>query len=118
MVKLTELERLERSLSEAEFREQVHDLAALLGWQWMYVFPLKSSKGWRTPTGGPLGSGWPDDTLVHRAKRRIVFAEVKSQTGAVRADQAAVLAFLREAGQEAYLWRPSDLPQIQEVLSR
>ncbi|MBI3978670.1 MAG: VRR-NUC domain-containing protein [Chloroflexi bacterium] len=118
-MRLTDQQRRDRELSEDEFRQQIHDLAGILGWSWMFVKPLRAAGGiWKTPTFGPLGKGWPDDTLVHPVKRRIVFAEVKKELGKVEPDQERVHAFLRRAGFEVYVWRPSDIASIQEVLAR
>lgn len=85
-------------------------LAHLLGWRGMYVTPLQDSRRrWRTPTRGDLGHGWLDLTLIHPTQRRVIFAELKSDAGTVRSEQAIVGAFLIGAGQETYVWRPVDL---------
>ncbi|HEV8488975.1 MAG TPA: hypothetical protein VGQ58_04220 [Candidatus Limnocylindrales bacterium] len=87
--------------------------------------------------------GWPDKTLIRRRDRRIIFAECKRQDGKVRPRQAQILELLRafvlppeerDAIQawlgapqppeplhritaiEVFVWRPSDLPEIERVL--
>lgn len=109
MTRLTDAQRADRALSEAEFRQQVDDLARILGWVWMTVGPLRTSHGWRTATRGPLGAGWPDSVYVHPLKRRTLFVELKKELGRTTPDQDFVLADLRDAGCDVAVWRPSDL---------
>jgi hypothetical protein len=116
-VRLTDQQRADRALSEAEFRAQVDELAAMYGWLWMHVDPLRGKGGiWRTPTHGSLGKGWPDSLYVHPRARRILFIEFKCEIGKASDDQVRVLGVLMAAGLEAYIWRPSDIEQIAEVL--
>lgn len=83
-----------------------------------------------------LGSepGWPDLTLIRRRDRRLIFAELKAEKGVVSARQAEVLELLRSLADaetwgmlrgephqfgariEVYVWRPSDVDAIVEVL--
>ena len=86
-------------------------LAHLLGWHGMYATPLLTRKrGWRTPTRGDLGAGWPDLTMASDRTRRVLFAELKRSDGDdPEPDQAAVLRVLRQAGAEVYVWRWRDL---------
>lgn len=121
-MKLTDQQRADRALSESEFRQQVDDLAAIYGWESMHVDPLRGKGGiWRTPTHGSLGKGWPDTVYVHR-KGRLLFVEFKKELGKTSPDQERVLSVLdyvsgRFPGTvEVYVWRPSDLDEIQEVL--
>ena len=51
--------------------------------------------------------GFPDLVAVRHG--RLLFIELKRETGNTRANQQEWLDELREAGAEAYLWRPSDL---------
>jgi len=123
--RLTDQQRRDRSLSEAAFRRQVDDLAAMYGWEWMHVDPLRGKGGiWRTPTHGSLGKGWPDTVYAHPRKGRVVFVEFKKEIGKTSPDQERVLGVLdRVSGAkpdavEVFVWRPSDIASIQEVLSR
>lgn len=108
-------------LTEDQFWHQVTELASLLGWHWLHI--RKSATGtrgaggrmmWRTPVAGPLGKGWPD--LVLMRKGRTIFAELKSEKGKTSGDQDSVLAFLVDMGFDVYVWRPSDIEQIAELL--
>ena len=98
---------------ERDFQQQVTDLAEICGWSWAHFRPARTLHGWTTPVSGPLGKGWPDLVLLRR--ERIVFAELKRDKGKVDAHQAWVLELLGAAA-EAYVWRPSDLTAIAEVL--
>lgn len=120
--RLTDVERAERALTEAEFQHQVTDLAEALGWSWIHFRPgLRANGRWYVPVEGPLGKGWPDLVLA-RARgrdRRIVFAELKRELGQPTPEQLEVRGLLLEiglatwaAGRPAvdhHVWRPSDL---------
>ena len=59
--------------------------------------------------------GFPD--LVIARGTRTIFAELKSERGKERSEQKVWLATLRSnPALEVYLWRPSDLPDILELL--
>lgn len=90
--------------TEKAFQAQVVGLAKLRGWSVFH--PLHS-----------IGSepGWPDLTLVRG--RRLVFAELKSQTGRTTAAQDRWLAELAATEAEVFLWRPADWTQIEAVLA-
>lgn len=96
---------LARSASEREWQAQVSELAGILGWAVWHVLDARG-----------MERGWPDLTLARPP--RLVFAELKAERTRVRPEQAATLELLRACGQEAYLWRPSDWPQVQRVLAR
>lgn len=117
------------ALSERDFQRQVTDLADILGWKWAHFRPAQTSRGWRTPVSGSLGEGWVDLTLIRRRDRRLIFAELKSDKGALSVHQAEILDLLREfeaprsAGAtwppriQVVVWRPSDIDAIAEILS-
>jgi hypothetical protein len=133
MTALTDVQRRDRAITEADFQRMVTDLAGVLGWSWVHFRPAQTQRGWRTPVEGPLGAGWPDLTLLRVRDRRLIFAELKRETTTVTVDQAAVLAALGElsapigdfrvadgcqtyARIETWVWRPSDLDAIAEIL--
>jgi hypothetical protein len=118
MTRLTPAQRTDRALSEDDFRAQVDDLAYVLGWQWMTVGPLRTQHGWRTPTRGPLGAGWPDTVYVQPYRGRLLFVEFKRELGKTSPEQDHVHRLLRAAGLTVAVWRPSDLTEgrIQEAL--
>lgn len=115
---------------ESPFQNKVMSWAELNGWL-AYHPPenlLAVARSGRTYRQN-VKRGFFDLTLVHPELARLVFAELKSETGRVRPDQvtwAEAVGRVRsrhvaETGRspiEVYLWRPSDWPQIEEVLRR
>jgi hypothetical protein len=84
----------------------------VLGWCWVHYRPGRSSRGWTTPLSG--SAGFPDIVAVRGA--RVVFIELKSETGRLTDSQAAWLLALGQAGAEVHCWRPSDWPEVEEIL--
>lgn len=58
--------------------------------------------------------GWPD--LVLWRPDRIIFRELKSETGKLTPAQRDLLLSLRAAGADVLVWRPSDWPDIEKEL--
>lgn len=91
-------------ITEKQFSQQVVDLARLLGW-----------KVYRTWTSIHSPAGFPDLTMVRGD--RLIFAELKSDTGKLSEKQADWIEALRETGKaQVFLWRPEQLEEIAEVL--
>lgn len=91
-------------MSEREFQRAVLRLAGLFGWTPYHTHDSRRSN-----------PGFPDLVLVH-PRRGVVYAELKSEKGRPTEDQERWLALLREAGQRAYLWRPSSMDEVAKVL--
>jgi len=102
-----------RPLREADWQEQVTDLARLHGWLYVHHRPARTEKGWRTPVQGPLGKGWPDLVLV---RERVLFVELKRDGGGLRPEQVLVIDALRAAGADVRVWRPRDWDEVVETL--
>ena len=99
-------------LTETEFQKQVVRIAEEFGWEWMHI----GRTGKHVPNGakGTLGPGWPDLLLVRGD--RLVIAELKAEKAPPPTPaQHHVLAALEFAA-ETYVWRPSHLNLILEVL--
>jgi len=90
--------------SEAHFQQRVMNLARYLGWRRRYH------------TLDSMGSapGLPDLLLLRPPRK--VWAELKSQHGRLTTDQKGWIEDLRACGDDVYVWRPSDWPEIQRVL--
>jgi hypothetical protein len=101
-------------VTEAAFQTSVIDLARVTGWMVAHFRPARTEQGWRTPVAAD-GKGFPDLVLV---RERVIFAELKSDTGRLSDDQHAWLAALEAAGVEAYVWRPDDFDQVAATLRR
>jgi hypothetical protein len=108
-----------RGLTEAEFQAHVVEVARMLHWRVAHFRPAMTRHGWRTPVQGD--KGFPDLVLVRgpgwgRTAPRVIFAELKSETGRVTPEQHDWLVELEAAGAEVYVWQPSDLQAIAETL--
>ena len=91
-------------ITERDLTSYVRDVAAALGWRRYHTWLSKHSP-----------AGFPDEVLLRSP--RLVFAELKSETGTLRPEQAAWLSDLAQVpGVETYLWRPSDMEAIAEIL--
>jgi hypothetical protein len=96
-------------ITEKDFQRQVVDLARILGY--VFIYHAQLSK-WSE-------KGWPDLVLVRTraGHERIIYAELKSERGVLTERQAVVLGYLEDAGAEVYVWRPSDIALLQQVLA-
>lgn len=96
----------EVKITEKQFSQQVVDLAQQLGW-----------RVYRTWTSMHSPKGFPDLTMVRG--ERLIFAELKSEIGKPTEAQTEWLTALMTTGKvEVYLWRPSQINEIAEVLQR
>lgn len=93
----------ELRLSEREFQKRVTDLCDWLNLRWYHSHDSR-----RDP------AGFPDLVIV--GPGGVVFAELKSAKGRIRAEQTQWQADLVRAGAEAHIWRPDDWPEIQRRL--
>lgn len=108
---------LEQRMTEADWTGQVIDYGHLRGWLVMHQRPARTSTGWRTAVQGDVG--FPD--LVLCREGRVIFAELKSQAGAVRVEQKRWLEELAKVALEATnvlvsIWRPGDWDAVREEL--
>jgi hypothetical protein len=97
---------------EADWQRVVVDAAHAFGWRVAHFRPALTEKGWRTPVEAD-GKGWPDLVLV---RDRVIYAELKSKTGRLSADQVEWVRRLERAGQECYVWRPGDFAEVERIL--
>lgn len=107
-------------MTEAELLAATIDLAQLLRYRVAHFRPAKTAYGWRTPVQGD-GKGWPDLSMVRGGSSpRLLFAELKSDTGRLDPEQVEWLAALEDSGCETYVWRPIDFNNgtIAEILRR
>lgn len=93
--------------SEAHFQRELVKFAEAAGYR---VYHTKFS--WKS------ASGFPDLCLVRRRDRRVIFAELKRDSGVETAAQREWLSDLEWCEQEVYTWRPRDWPRIAEILTR
>lgn len=118
--RLTVQDRIDRSISEAAFQDNVIAMAHTFGWRVAHFRSVRVQKKdgtvrYRTPVQAD-GAGFPD--LLMTRGLRIVAVELKKQLGEVSKEQLAWLAALRIAGAETHVWRPADMRSgaIEEAL--
>lgn len=106
-----QLARPANSATEAELLQFVRDAANWGGWLVYHTHRSDRSE-----------AGFPDVVAVHPDLGRLVFAELKTARGKLRADQRYWLEALGRAAApvgrrrvEAYLWRPADADEIMGV---
>lgn len=105
--------------TEAGFQAAVIRLAKVRGWTVAHFRTSRtvSKRGrvrYQTAVAAD-GTGFPDLVLVRG--HRLLFAELKTDTGRLRAEQRAWLDQLEETEAEVYVWRPRDFDEIVELLS-
>jgi len=99
-------EVIDRNTTEDEFLATVRDLARRCGW--LEYHTRNSRRSTR---------GFPDLVLVRPP--RLIFAELKSETGTVEPAQKIWLYTLGGlSGVETKIWRPRDFERIVEALQR
>ena len=93
-------------MTEDQFQTSVIQVAKDTGWMLFHDYDSRRST-----------AGFPD--LVMTRNGRTIFAELKSQRGRIRPEQKEWIAELEKTnGIEVYLWRPSDMDDVVEVLMR
>lgn len=92
-------------ISERQLQESVQTLAEYLGW-WV----------WHDNDSRRNKAGWPDLVLIRPG--RLIFAELKTETGRLTIEQRRILSMLYAAKQEVYIWRPNDMETIRGILKR
>lgn len=95
---------LKNDMSERVFQAHVENLFRNAGWLVYHTHDSRRSE-----------PGFPD--LVMTNQQRVIFAELKTERGKLRPEQEMWLSWLRIAGQEVYIWRPSDLGDMSRILS-
>lgn len=107
---MTEQIGLPRGISERDFQDRIVELARLRRWLVYHTHDSRRSD-----------PGFPDLVMVRGDA--LLFAELKSEKGRVSVEQHEWLRALRRVaaamheGVEVHVWRPSDWPQIVEVLT-
>ena len=105
-------------LSEAGWLAQVLELAELYRWQWHHDNDSRRevvSGGESKLVGDQDAADFPDLVLW---RDRVIFRELKSDTGTLTPGQRRCLEALRLAGADVDVWRPRDLDRVQDELYR
>jgi len=93
-------------MKEEAFRQQVRQVARMYGWTLQY----------HTHNSKFSDAGWPDEVFVNEERKRIIFVELKTETGRIRPAQKVWIDALTNLGLEAVIWRPRDMDHIVSVL--
>lgn len=99
------------AMSEKQWQSQVVQLAAMYGFTRQY----------HTYDSRRSAKGFPDLVLVRPAgprKGRCLFVELKAEKGRLSPEQEQWIEALKAAGAEIYVWRPSQVQEVADVLSR
>lgn len=109
--KLTEEEKTLRQITERDWQSHVTKIATVKGWR--YYHPPDNR-----PVNGRIQkviSGFPDLCLIKG--NRMIFVELKRETGIVSPEQIEWHDAIKNCGIEVYIWRPSDLHFLVGILS-
>ena len=91
--------------TERQFQQQIIQLAKYLGWLVYHTYDSRRSE-----------AGFPDLVLVHRKKKKTLFAELKVGDNQPTKDQVLWLLTLDQAGQWSELWHPDQWHRIEHIL--
>lgn len=86
-----------KAMSEAQLQDQVVELAKRMGFISYHTFDSRRS-----------APGFPDLVLVHPKQRRILWRELKSETGTPTPEQKVWISTLLLVGEDVDIWRPRD----------
>lgn len=92
-------------MNEKSFQGAVIEYADLTGWLSYHTHDSRHS-----------APGFPDLVLVR--DNRLIFAELKTDTGRLSPAQRDWIEALSAAGAEVHVWRPSQWSEIIETLKR
>lgn len=97
----------------SDFERVIADALRLFGWRFVHQRPALTKRGWRTALTGD--KGFPDFVAVRG--QRLLFIEVKGDTGYPDAEQRAWALALMAAGAEALTVRPKDWDAVKRLLA-
>lgn len=105
---------IDLAMSETEWQHTVVDLARSCGFLVNHTRRAVVRDGRvATPNSQP---GWPDLEILGHG--RLIYAELKSETGRLRPEQKAVIAELERAEVDVRVWRPRHWNSVVETLTR
>jgi hypothetical protein len=86
-------------VNEKQFQQTVVTYAKYAGWDLVY----------HTHDSRRSEAGFPDLVMVRAADKRVIYRELKTETGKLTRAQKAWIDTLQAAGADADVWRPRDL---------
>ena len=106
-------------ITEKELLRTVVELAHTFGWLVYHQVDMghRDDAG-RVHYSRRIGPGFPDLVLCQPVTGRLIFAELKAQNGHISGPQQEWLYALENSKSSVtYLWKPSDLPDIEKILA-
>lgn len=100
---------------EKDFQNAVMELARFLGWKVLHFSDSRRQVRPGVFVGDKDAAGWPDLFLV---RERCIAMELKAPKGKTTDKQEEWLDALDKAGIPTYVFRPADMPMIQQLLSK
>ena len=85
-------------MTERELQEQVRLMCAQLGLYHYHPHDSRRSE-----------AGWPDSSIINLRTGRLIFRELKSQTGCQSPAQKVMAYAMIAGGHDYAVWRPADL---------
>lgn len=110
--RLTDQERILRDTTEHHWQKIVTQIMDTYGWTWWHAPDNRPGRNGRVQNVRP---GLPD--LIAVRGKRLIFAELKRETGRTTPEQDDALAKLGETHAETYVWRPRDREEVLRVLA-
>ncbi|QDH85641.1 VRR-NUC domain-containing protein [Brevibacterium phage 4C] len=86
-----------KAMSERQLQDQIIELAKRMG---LIVYHTHDSRR--------SEPGFPDIVLVHPKQRRVMWRELKSETGTTTPEQKVWISTLSLVGEDVDVWRPRD----------
>lgn len=110
-------------ISEERFLQQIIKAAQLTSWKVAHFRPAMTRRGKWVTAGQGDAKGYPDLTLIHPAKGRLIFAELKTETGKISDAQHFWIDALRTVQEKnltvrVCILRPSDFADFSKELQR
>jgi hypothetical protein len=101
-----------RAITEADWQRKVEELLTQYGWLFYHAPDNRPGRSGHVQN---IRAGFPD--LVAVRGSRIIYAELKRETGKQSPAQVIWQNRLEAAGAEYYLWKPSDVTGVAQILS-
>lgn len=86
-----------KAMSEKQLQDQIIELAKRMGFISYHTHDSRRS-----------APGFPDLVLVHPKQRRVMWRELKSETGTPTPEQKVWISTLLLVGEDVDIWRPRD----------
>jgi hypothetical protein len=109
--RLTDTDRSFRELTESQWQAKVESVARKNGWVPYHAPANRPDKYGNIQN---VEAGFPDLCIIRSGK--MIFAELKKETGKLSAAQVRTIELIKSCGLECYVWRPSDVREVLSVL--